>query len=56
MNTYSALVWARVHNNLGYAYKLAHRSDDARREFMIALRIDPHHIKAHYNLERLNLP
>lgn len=47
---------ARVHNNLGYAYKLANRTDDARREFMMALQMDPHHIKARYNLDRLNSP
>ncbi|TXT39964.1 MAG: hypothetical protein FD135_1716 [Comamonadaceae bacterium] len=47
---------ARVHNNLGYAYALAGRSADARREYTTALRLDPNHIKAHYNLERLDWP
>ncbi|MBI1174336.1 MAG: hypothetical protein GC139_03600 [Sideroxydans sp.] len=46
---------ARVHNNLGYAYLLARRSEDARREFAIALQLDPCHIKARSNLERLEL-
>ncbi len=47
---------ARVHNNLGYAYQLAARVDDARREYSIALRLDPADIKARYNLQRLDLP
>jgi hypothetical protein len=47
---------ARVHNNLGYAYKLAKRPDAARQEFTRALQLDPQHIKARYNLERLNTP
>lgn len=45
---------ARVHNNLGYAYKLAGRTEDARREFTLALQLDPKHIKARYNLEYLD--
>ena len=45
---------ARAHNNLGYAYMLAHRNEEARREYTIALQLDPHHIKARNNLERLN--
>ncbi|MDD2925718.1 tetratricopeptide repeat protein, partial [Rhodoferax sp.] len=45
---------ARVHNNLGYAYMLAGRVDEARREYTHALRLDPQHIKARYNLERLD--
>ena len=45
---------ARVHNNLGYAYMLAHRNKDARREYAIALQLDPHHIKARNNLDRLS--
>jgi hypothetical protein len=44
---------ARVHNNLGYAYKLAGRTEDARREFTLALQLDPQHIKARYNLDYL---
>jgi hypothetical protein len=47
---------ARVHNNLGYAYKLAGRTVDARREFTTALRLDPNEIKARYNLQRLDFP
>lgn len=45
---------ARAHNNLGYAYKLAGRTEDARREFTLALQLDPKHIKARYNLEYLD--
>ena len=44
---------ARVHNNLGYAYQLAQRDDEARREFTLALQIDPQEVKARYNLQRL---
>ena len=44
---------ARTHNNLGYAYMLAGRNLDARREFTTALKIEPEHIKAQYNLLRL---
>jgi len=44
---------ARVHNNLGYAYKLAGRTGDARREFTLALRLDPKLVKARHNLEYL---
>lgn len=44
---------ARVHNNLGYAYKLAERRDEARREFMRALDLDPAYYKARYNLLRM---
>lgn len=47
---------ARVHNNLGYAYKLAGRLDDARREYTTTLQLDPQHIKARYNLRRLDQP
>jgi hypothetical protein len=47
---------ARVHNNLGYAYKLAGRLEDARREYTITLQLDPQHIKARYNLRRLDQP
>ena len=47
---------ARVHNNLGYAYKLAGRVGEARREYTAALRLDPGHIKARYNLQRLDQP
>jgi Flp pilus assembly protein TadD len=44
---------ARVHNNLGYAYHLAGRNQDALREYKAALRFDPQYIKARCNLERL---
>lgn len=45
---------ARVHNNLGYAYLQSHRTDDARREFAAALRLDPRLYQARYNLQRLD--
>ncbi|CAH1193232.1 hypothetical protein NTGBS_160077 [Candidatus Nitrotoga sp. BS] len=32
----------RIHNNLGYAYLLALCNDEARREFMNALQLNPH--------------
>ena len=47
---------ARVHNNLGYAYLLAQRREEARREFAIALQIDPQLIQSGFNLERLKAP
>jgi hypothetical protein len=43
---------ARVHNNLGYAYLMAHRNIEAKREFVTALKIDPGLYKARYNLYR----
>jgi Flp pilus assembly protein TadD len=43
-----------VHNNLGYAYLLAHREEDARREFATALQRDPQLNKARNNLLRLD--
>ncbi len=45
---------ARAHNNLGYAYLLAHRNIEARREFTSALQLDPEYYKARYNLYRLD--
>jgi tetratricopeptide (TPR) repeat protein len=45
---------ARVHNNLGYAYLLAHRNIEARREFLTALKMDPSLYKARYNLYRVD--
>ena len=45
---------ARVHNNLGYAYLQAHRTEDARQEFTTALRLDPKLFNARYNLQRLD--
>jgi tetratricopeptide (TPR) repeat protein len=41
---------ARGHNNLGYAYQLAGRSAEARREYEAALLFDPGHAKARLNL------
>ena len=41
---------ARAHNNLGYAYYLAGRRDEARREIETALLLDPGHKKARANL------
>jgi Flp pilus assembly protein TadD len=43
---------ARVHNNLGLAYLLAQRYDEARREFNTALQLDPQLYQARYNLYR----
>jgi tetratricopeptide (TPR) repeat protein len=45
---------ARVHNNLGYAYLLAQRKEDARREFTTALQRDPQLNKARNNLYQLD--
>ena len=45
---------ARVHNNLGHAYLLSNRNDDARREFTTALELDPRLYQARYNLLRLD--
>ncbi|MDD5759451.1 MAG: tetratricopeptide repeat protein [Desulfobulbaceae bacterium] len=45
---------ARVHNNLGYAYLLAKRHDEARQQFTLALQLDPHLYQARYNLDRLD--
>ena len=41
---------ARGHNNLGYAYQVDGRMDDARREYEAALLFDPRHAKARLNL------
>jgi tetratricopeptide (TPR) repeat protein len=41
---------ARGHNNLGYAYQLAGRTAEARREYEAALLFDPGHAKARLNL------
>ncbi|HEX6691170.1 MAG TPA: hypothetical protein VF110_08505 [Burkholderiales bacterium] len=41
---------ARGHNNLGYAYQVAGRIEDARREYHAALLFDPRHAKARLNL------
>lgn len=45
---------ARAHNNLGYAYRLAGYTEVARREFTLALQLDPKQIKARHNLEYLD--
>lgn len=45
---------ARAHNNLGYAYLLAQRKEEARRELTVALQLDPQHYQARYNLRRLD--
>jgi hypothetical protein len=45
---------ARVHNNLGYAYMLDHRHNEARREFTTALQLDSDFYQARYNLYRLD--
>jgi hypothetical protein len=41
----------RAHNNLGYAYYLAGRIDDAEREYRSALSLRPGYGKARFNLE-----
>jgi tetratricopeptide (TPR) repeat protein len=41
---------ARAHNNLGYAYQLAGRPDEARREYQTALYLEPGHDEARFNL------
>jgi Flp pilus assembly protein TadD len=46
---------SRVHNNLGFAYREAGRLDDARSEYLTALRLDPDNVKARLNLRRLNV-
>ncbi|TNC99146.1 MAG: hypothetical protein FD121_384 [Gallionellaceae bacterium] len=45
---------ARAHNNLGYAYQLAQRKEEARRELTVALQLDPNLYQAQYNLRRLD--
>jgi hypothetical protein len=44
---------ARAHNNLGYAYQQAGRTDDARRAYRAALLFDPRHVRAQANLQLL---
>jgi hypothetical protein len=41
---------ARGHNNLGYAYQLDGRTEEARREYEASLLFDPRHAKARFNL------
>lgn len=43
---------ARVHNNLGHAYLLAQSHEKARKEFLIALDLDPSLYQAQHNLYR----
>lgn len=43
---------ARVHNNLGMAYLQAQRHDEARKEFLTALELDPTLFQARHNLYR----
>lgn len=45
---------ARAHNNLGHAYLLLQRHDEARREFTTAMKLDPRLHQARYNLYRLD--
>jgi hypothetical protein len=45
---------ARTHNNLGYAYLLAQRKQEARRELSVALQLDPQLYQAQYNLRNLD--
>ena len=44
---------ARVQNNLGYAYMLEGRAEEARSAFNTALLLDPNYYQARYNLLRL---
>ena len=41
---------ARPHNNLGVAYDQKGRTDDAIREYLLAIQINPEYDEAHYNL------
>lgn len=41
---------ARVLNNLGYAYQLDGRAEEARVAYVKALQLDPHYYQARYNL------
>ncbi|MFA6903673.1 MAG: tetratricopeptide repeat protein [Gallionellaceae bacterium] len=45
---------ARVQNNLGYAYMLEGRMEEARAAFNAALKIDPQYYQARFNLLRLD--
>lgn len=44
---------ARAYNNLGYAYMLAGRSDEARQAYRTALRLNPEFVLARQNLTAL---
>lgn len=45
---------ARVQNNLGYAYWLGGRAEEARVAFTTALQLDPKYYQARYNLLRMD--
>jgi tetratricopeptide (TPR) repeat protein len=45
---------ARVLNNLGYAYQLAGRTDEARSAYVRTLQLDAHYYQARYNLLRVD--
>jgi tetratricopeptide (TPR) repeat protein len=44
---------ARVFNNLGYAYQMAGRKEEARQAYLRALALQPDYVKAGNNLDRL---
>lgn len=44
---------SRVHNNLGYAYFLAGRAQDAERAYLTAIKLDPGNLRAQNNLALL---
>ena len=44
---------ARVQNNLGYAYMIAGRNEEAGLAFSKALHLDPNYYQSHFNLQRL---
>lgn len=44
---------ARVQNNLGYAYMMSGRNDEARLALTQALRLDPEYFQARFNLQKL---
>ena len=45
---------ARAWNNLGFAYQMAGRTQDAVRAYCATIRLNPEHVKAHNNLARLD--
>lgn len=45
---------ARAWNNLGFAYQLDGRKDEAVHAYCTAIRLNPEHVKAHNNLARLD--
>jgi tetratricopeptide (TPR) repeat protein len=47
---------SRAWNNLGYAYLIANKKQDAEKAFKNALKLNPSNYKAHYNLQKLNHP